>query len=115
MKNSWSAKIPRPVSAEAKATVRAHLGELKTAVLHQLNTSLPWYRDLPASQRASLGECAGLSFRGGSGLREHKDLGLSADWVHAPAELSRTALQQAVQHLRTVLQWLKPSWRRCGT
>src|SRR5699024_4688549 len=39
--NSWSTKFPRPISAEAKAAVRTHLGELKTAALHQLNTSLP--------------------------------------------------------------------------
>ena len=113
MKNSWTAKIPRPVSPEAKAAVRAHLGELKTAVLHQLNTSLPWYRDLPANQRASLGEIAQQGLTTFADWFEHSENTVKTSvsgvlhsvFGNAPTELSRTvSLQQAVQLLRTVLQ-----------
>src|SRR5690625_6570350 len=113
MKNSWSANVPRPVSTEAKAAVRAHLGELKTAVLHQLNTSLPWFRDLPANQRASLGEIAQQGLTTFADWFEHSEnkVKTSASGIlhsvfgNAPSELSRTvSLQQAVQLLRTVLQ-----------
>ncbi|GAA4119839.1 PucR family transcriptional regulator [Enteractinococcus coprophilus] len=113
MKNSWTAKIPRPISADAKAAVRAHLGELKTAVLHQLNTSLPWYRDLPAHQRASLGEIAQQGLTTFADWFEHSENTIKTSvsgvlhsvFGNAPTELSRTvSLQQAVQLLRTVLQ-----------
>ena len=113
MKNSWTAKIPRPISADAKAAVRAHLGELKTAVLHQLNTSLPWYRDLPAHQRASLGEIAQQGLTTFADWFEHSENTIKTSvsgvlhsvFSNAPTELSRTvSLQQAVQLLRTVLQ-----------
>lgn len=113
MKNSWSANIPRPVSPEAKAAVRAHLGELKTAVLHQLNTSLPWFRDLPANQRASLGAIAQQGLTTFADWFEHSENTVKASasgilhsvFGNAPSELSRTvSLQQAVQLLRTVLQ-----------
>lgn len=113
MKNSWSAKFPRPVSADAKAAVRAHLGELKTAILHQLNTSLPWYRELPASQRASLGEIAQQGLTTFADWFEHSENTVKTSvsgvlhsvFGNAPSELSRTvSLQQAVQLLRTVLQ-----------
>ena len=111
--NSWSTKFPRTVSNEAKAAVRAHLGELKTAVLHQLNTSLPWFRELPANQRASLGEIAqqGLSTFADWFEHSEKKVKISVSGVlhsvfgNAPPELSRiVTLQQAVQLLRTVLQ-----------
>src|SRR5690625_2139828 len=112
MKNSWSANVPRPVSTEAKAAVRAHLGELKTAVLHQLNTSLPWFRELPANQRASLGAIAQQGLTTFADWFEHSEnkVKTSASGIlhsvfgNAPSELSRTvSLQQAVQLLRTVL------------
>ncbi|HIY85497.1 MAG TPA: helix-turn-helix domain-containing protein [Candidatus Yaniella excrementavium] len=111
--NSWSTKFPRPISAEAKAAVRAHLGELKTAVLHQLNTSLPWFRQLPAHERASLGEIAqqGLSTFADWFEHSEKTVKTSVQGIllsvfgNAPTDLSRTvSLQQAVQLLRTVLQ-----------
>lgn len=111
--NTWSTKFPRPVSAEAKAAVRAHLGELKTAVLHQLNTSLPWFRELPASQRASLGEIAQQGLSSFADWFEHNEKAVKTSvsgvlvsvFGNAPSELSRTvSLQKAVQLLRTVLQ-----------
>lgn len=113
MKNSWSAQTPRAVSAEAKAAVRAHVGELKTAVLHQLNTSLPWFRELPANQRSSLGEIAQQGLTTFADWFEHSESTVKASasgvlhsvFGNAPSELSRTvSLQQAVQLLRTVLQ-----------
>ena len=113
MKNSWAAKIPRPISADAKAAVRSHLGELKTAILHQLNTSLPWYRELPANQRSSLGEIAQQGLTTFVDWFEHSENTvitsvssvLHSVFGNAPTELSRTvSLQQAVQLLRTVLQ-----------
>lgn len=113
MKNSWSAKIPRPVSTEAKAAVRAHLGELKTAILHQLNTSLPWFRELPANQRSSLGEIAQQGLTTFADWFEHSENTIETSvsgvlhsvFGNAPSELSRTvSLQQAAQLLRTVLQ-----------
>src|SRR5690625_7732561 len=113
MNNSWSANVPRPVSTEAKAAVRAHLGELKTAVLHQLNTSLPWFRELPANQRASLGEIAQQGLTTFADWFEHSENTIETSvsgvlhsvFGNAPSELSRTvSLQQAAQLLRTVLQ-----------
>ena len=110
--NSWPTKFPRPISTEAKAAVRAHLGELKTAVLHQLNTALPWFRELPANQRASLGQIAqqGLSTFADWFEHSEKTVQTSVQGIllsvfgNAPSELSRTvSLQQAVQVLRTVL------------
>lgn len=111
--NNWSTKFPRPISAEAKAAVRAHLGELKTAALHQLNTSLPWFRELPAHERASLGEIAQLGLSTFADWFEHaeKTVKTSVQGIllsvfgNAPSDLSHTvSLQQAVQLLRTVLQ-----------
>ncbi|WP_022871655.1 PucR family transcriptional regulator [Yaniella halotolerans] len=111
--NSWSTKFPRPISAEAKAAVRAHLGELKTAALHQLNTSLPWFRELPAHERASLGEIAQQGLSTFADWFEHSEKTVKTSihgillsvFGNAPTDLSRTvSLQQAVQLLRTVLQ-----------
>lgn len=111
--NNWSAKFPRSISAEAKAAVRAHLGELKTAVLHQLNTSLPWFRELPAHERASIGEIAQQGLSTFADWFEHRENTVKTSvqgvllsvFGNAPSELSRTvSLQQAAQLLRTVLQ-----------
>lgn len=109
----WSAKLSSTMSADAKAAVRAHLGELKTAVLHQLNTSLPWFRDLPADERASLGEIAQQGLSTFADWFEHSENTVKTSvqgvllslFGNAPSELSRTvSLQQAAQLLRTVLQ-----------
>lgn len=109
----WPAKFSRTISAEAKAAVRAHLGELKTAVLHQLNASLPWFRELPAHERASLGEIAQQGLSTFADWFEHSENTVKTSvqgvllslFGNAPSELSRTvSLQQAAQLLRTVLQ-----------
>src|SRR5699024_3907945 len=119
--NSWPTEFPRPISTESKAAVRAHLGELKTAVLHQLNTTLPWFRELPAIQRARLGQIAQQGLSTFADWFEHteKTVQTSVQGVllsvfgNAPSELSRTvSLQQAVQVLRTVLQVVERSEER---
>src|SRR5699024_11232842 len=111
--NSWSTKFPRPISAEAKAAVRTHLGELKTADQDQLNTSLPLSRELPAHERGSLGEIAQQGLSTFADWFEHSEKTVKTS-VHgillsvcgnALSDLSLTvSLQQAVQLLRTVLQ-----------
>src|SRR5699024_12246596 len=109
--NSWPTKFPRPISTEAKAAVRAHLVELKTAILHQLNTSLPWLRELPANQRASLGEIAQHGRATFADWFEHSDNTIETSvsgvlhsvFGNAPSELSRTvSLHQAADLLRTL-------------
>src|SRR5699024_10915455 len=111
--NSWSTKFPRPISAEAKAAVRTHLGELKTAALHQLNTSLPWFRELPAREPARPGQIRQQGLSTFADLFEDSEKtgkafiprNFLSVFGNAPSDLSRTvSLQQAVQLLRTVLQ-----------
>src|SRR5699024_10287319 len=106
-------KYPRPLSPYTKPPVRAQFDNLNTTVLHQLNTALPWFRELPANQRASLGQIAQQGLSTFADWFEHteKTVQTSVQGVllsafgNAPSELSRTvSLQQAVQVLRTVLQ-----------
>lgn len=83
-------------------------GELATTTLNRLDDLLPWYRDMPASRRASVGLVAqaGIS----SFLAWYKDPE-SQPWVAAdvfstaPRELLRSiSLQETLQLIRVVVQ-----------
>lgn len=83
-------------------------GELATTTLNRLDDLLPWYRDMPASRRASVGLVAqaGIS----SFLSWYKDP-QSQPWVAAdvfstaPRELLRSiSLQETLQLIRVVVQ-----------
>lgn len=83
-------------------------GELATTTLNRLDDLLPWYRDMPASRRASVGLVAqaGIS----SFVAWYKDPN-SQPWVAAdvfstaPRELLRSiSLQETLQLIRVVVQ-----------
>ena len=83
-------------------------GELATTTLNRLDDLLPWYRDMPASRRASVGLVAqaGIS----SFVAWYKDPA-SQPWVAAdvfstaPRELLRSiSLQETLQLIRVVVQ-----------
>jgi DNA-binding PucR family transcriptional regulator len=83
-------------------------GELATTTLNRLDDLLPWYRDMPASRRASVGLVAqaGIS----SFVAWYKDPE-SQPWVAAdvfstaPRELLRSiSLQETLQLIRVVVQ-----------
>lgn len=83
-------------------------GELATTTLNRLDDLLPWYRDMPASRRASVGLVAqaGIS----SFVSWYKDP-QSQPWVAAdvfstaPRELLRSiSLQETLQLIRVVVQ-----------
>ena len=83
-------------------------GELATTTLNRLDDLLPWYRDMPASRRASAGLVAqaGIS----SFVAWYKDPN-SQPWVAAdvfstaPRELLRSiSLQETLQLIRVVVQ-----------
>lgn len=83
-------------------------GELATTTLNRLDDLLPWYRDMPASRRASVGLVAqaGIS----SFVAWYKDPD-SQPWVAAdvfstaPRELLRSiSLQETLQLIRVVVQ-----------
>ncbi len=83
-------------------------GELATTTLNRLDDLLPWYRDMPASRRASVGLVAqaGIS----SFVAWYKDP-QSQPWVAAdvfstaPRELLRSiSLQETLQLIRVVVQ-----------
>ena len=83
-------------------------GELATTTLNRLDELLPWYRDMPASRRASVGLVAqaGIS----SFLAWYRDP-QSQPWVAAdvfstaPRELLRSiSLQETLQLIRVVVQ-----------
>jgi DNA-binding PucR family transcriptional regulator len=83
-------------------------GELATTTLNRLDDLLPWYRDMPASRRASVGLVAqaGIS----SFVSWYKDPE-SQPWVAAdvfstaPRELLRSiSLQETLQLIRVVVQ-----------
>ena len=88
--------------------LRSISGELATTTLNRLDDLLPWYRDMPASRRASVGLVAqaGIS----SFVAWYKDP-TSQPWVAAdvfstaPRELLRSiSLQETLQLIRVVVQ-----------
>ena len=98
--------------AKAKQTtldwLKSISGELATTTLNRLDDLLPWYRDMPASRRASVGLVAqaGIS----SFVAWYKDPN-SQPWVAAdvfstaPRELLRSiSLQETLQLIRVVVQ-----------
>jgi DNA-binding PucR family transcriptional regulator len=98
--------------AKAKQTtldwLKSISGELATTTLNRLDDLLPWYREMPASRRASVGLVAqaGIS----SFVAWYKDPN-SQPWVAAdvfstaPRELLRSiSLQETLQLIRVVVQ-----------
>ena len=100
-----------PVATAKQATLdwlKSISGELATTTLNRLDELLPWYRDMPASRRASVGLVAqaGIS----SFVAWYRDP-KSQPWVAAdvfstaPRELLRSiSLQETLQLIRVVVQ-----------
>lgn len=87
--------------------LRANQGELSTAMLQQLEDSLPWYKGLRSKDRAALGLVAQ---RGIASFISWYQRPASPQWVlndifgTAPSELTRSiSLQKALQLIRVVV------------
>ncbi|MEY3128764.1 MAG: hypothetical protein RL405_84, partial [Actinomycetota bacterium] len=83
-------------------------GELSSETLRQLDKTLPWYREMPAARRASVGLVAQSGI--GSFLAWYENP-KSQPWVAAdvfglaPRELLKSiSLQQTLQLIRVVVQ-----------
>lgn len=83
------------------------LGELATETLRQLDETLPWYREMPAARRSSVGLVAQAGIRSFLGWYENP---ASQPWVAAdvfstaPRELLRSiSLQETLQLIRVVV------------
>lgn len=105
------APLDQPVARTKQATLdwlKSISGELATTTLKRLDDLLPWYRQMPASRRSSVGLVAqaGIS----SFVSWYKDP-KSQPWVAAdvfgvaPRELLRSiSLQETLQLIRVVVQ-----------
>lgn len=93
---------------ETLGWLRSISGELATATLQRLDETLPWYRDMPPSRRASVGLVAQAGI---SSFVAWFDDPKSQPWVAAdvfsaaPRELLRSiSLQETLQLIRVVVQ-----------
>jgi DNA-binding PucR family transcriptional regulator len=93
---------------ETLAWLKSISGELATATLQRLDETLPWYRDMPAARRASVGLVAQAGI---SSFVAWYDDPKSQPWVAAdvfsaaPRELLRSiSLQETLQLIRVVVQ-----------
>ncbi|MDY6054314.1 helix-turn-helix domain-containing protein [Micrococcus sp.] len=99
---------PRPLSPEAHARLRSHLGAVNTAVLQRLDATLPWYRQLTPDERSALGLVAQRALQGfvASFERPTTTTGhvLRDVFGQSPTELTRAiSLQRALQLIRTMV------------
>lgn len=93
---------------ETLAWLRSISGELNSETLSKLEATLPWYREMPAARRASVGLVAQSGI---SSFLAWYDNPKSQPWVAAdvfevaPRELLRSiSLQQTLQLIRVVVQ-----------
>lgn len=93
---------------ETLAWLKSISGELNSETLKKLETTLPWYREMPAGRRASVGLVAQSGI---SSFLAWYDNPKSQPWVAAdvfevaPRELLRSiSLQQTLQLIRVVVQ-----------
>lgn len=100
-----SLPAPDPATVER---LRTQIGALSTATLQQLDSSLPWYRNLRADERSALGLVAQ---KGIASFVNWYQKPVSPAWVlsdvfgTAPTELTRSiSLQKALQLIRVVVQ-----------
>lgn len=99
--------LPAPDPATVDR-LRTQIGALSTATLKQLDSSLPWYRNLRPDERSALGLVAQ---KGIASFVNWYQKPVSPAWVlsdvfgTAPTELTRSiSLQKALQLIRVVVQ-----------
>jgi DNA-binding PucR family transcriptional regulator len=99
--------VARP-KKETLAWLKSISGELNSETLKKLEATLPWYREMPAARRASVGLVAQSGI---SSFLAWYDNPKSQPWVAAdvfevaPRELLRSiSLQQTLQLIRVVVQ-----------
>lgn len=112
------AEATQQPSIGAVETLHQNIGRIKTVALRALDEKLPWYRELPAGQRAQLGQVASQGLNSFASWfanpsrtgRLHMHQVVANVFGDTPSELSRTvSLRQASQLLRTMLEAIETS------